>query len=173
MRIYLVLRELNLLQELELCPLGPLELPQRGPHRLVVLPVVVDGVRYDEAQVERGGVYAGGGGLSLPALATRVAPWQLQGIQAQVSAGQQEQEQQGLHRGVFLFFYRPDVVGMIAKLSPGPLLSILLPPPPLSKLQNGTAVVRTERGAASRALLLLLLRSQISTEWKGGGGMRC
>ena len=100
MRVYLVLRELNVLQELELCPLGPLELPQRGPNSLVVLPVVVDGVRDDETQVERGGVYSGGGGLLLPALATRVAPGQLQGIQAQVSAGQQEQEQQGLHRGV-------------------------------------------------------------------------
>ncbi len=169
MRVYLVLRELNVLQELELCPLGPLELPQRGPHSLVVLPVVVDGVRDDEAQVERGVVYAGGGGLSLPALATRVAPWQLQGIQAQVSAGQQEQEQQGLHRGVFLFFYRPDVVGMIANFLRS---RSSLFPSPSSAFKSSKWNCGGSDGTASSALLLLL-RSQISTEWKGGGGMRC
>ena len=47
------LREVEFLQELQLGLLGALQLADGLRHRLVVLPLVVDRVRQDEAEVQR------------------------------------------------------------------------------------------------------------------------
>ena len=54
------LREVEFFQELQLGPLSALQLADGLRHRLVVLPLVVDRVRQDEAEVQRahGGIIA-------------------------------------------------------------------------------------------------------------------